>query len=68
MTVEEAKKLRIGQRVQCHADRGVAPYAGRVQSVGVEVYTNIRGIEYIWVHVAWHGGPGSSVWPSNRIN
>lgn len=68
MTVEEAKKLRIGQWVQCPADRGAAPFAGRVRSVGVEVYTNIRGTMYVWVHVSGQGRPGSSVWPSNRIN
>lgn len=67
MNIEKAKRLQVGARVSCPADRGDAPFIGTVESVGSVICHTLDGTEYVWVTVRPYGGL-ASVWPSNRIN
>lgn len=65
MTLEQARKLTIGQRVYCPADRGDSAYGAVVRHVGDEVHINTMAVRYVWVTVTNNGR--SAVWPSNRL-
>lgn len=57
---------RMGQCVQCPADRGDPAYTGIVRKFGTNVYTNIRGVRYVWVTVQ-RPDKHNTMWPSHRI-
>lgn len=69
MNILKAQALKVGNYVNCPADRGEMGYRGRVEHVGVEVTQRLGMDEpYIWVTVRRPGvGAHASVWPSNRI-
>lgn len=67
MNIEQAKKLKVGDRVNCPEDRGAPAFIGKVASVGPNVSTNINGEEYVWVTVKGPHGFSAGVWPSNRL-
>lgn len=69
MRVDQAKKLKYGQRVSCPADRGEDPFVGTVRTEHLDqaiVNKNGFGDEYIWVAVMGPKGR-KAVWPSNRL-
>lgn len=68
MKIEQAKRLQYGSTVHCPADRGEAPYAGVVRYIGLDVFKNIHGVEYVWITVSRKHGASSHVWPSNRLS
>jgi hypothetical protein len=70
MDIDQAKKLKYGQKVRCPADNGDPPYVGTVRTeteiiAGSSVEKNLDGVEYIWIEV--QGLKHKSVWPSNRL-
>lgn len=73
MDVEDAKKLKYSQRVDCPADRGEPAFIGTVRTrtetiKNSTVHKNIRDEEYIWVEVQQPGpGQRKALWPSNRL-
>jgi hypothetical protein len=66
--VDQAKKLKYGQRVSCPPDRGSAGFTGTVRTENLDqaiVNNHPNGGDYIWVEVM--GPTHKSVWPSNRL-
>ena len=67
MDIEEALKLKKGDRVYYPPDRGDPKGYGIVHTTPKKrVYENIHGRQYIWVSV--HTVGKTSVWPSNRLS
>lgn len=65
MTLEEARKIKVGDRVSCPPDRGDAGYRGVVEAVFGEV---IGGMTQYIPFVVRHSLEGhKSVWPSTRL-
>ena len=62
MDIEEAKKLKVGDKVRFPKDRGEPSGIGIVQSPAMGEYENIHGTPYVWI-----GLKGGGVWPSNRL-
>lgn len=67
MTIEQAKELKIGDRVTYPPDRGDKAGTGKVKHIGTNVQTNIHGDQYVWVTVH-KNGKSCGVWPSNRLS
>lgn len=69
MHIEKAKQLKVGQVVNCPADRGDAAFTARVTHVSQNVCKNLSGTEYLWVTVKGIGSlrANGGVWPSNRL-
>jgi len=67
MDIKQAKQLKVGDVVRCPADRGAAPFTGKVSSVGANVSKSIHGEEYVWINVKGPSGHSAGVWPSNRL-
>lgn len=68
MKIEDAQKLKHGDRVVCPADRGEPSYTGAVSGELHRVAlinTTANGDQYVWVSVKGFGK--KSVWPSNRL-
>lgn len=66
-TIREPR-VKVGDIVQCPADRGSGPYRGRVTFVESPPATHLGRVFY-WVHVkdiegAWGH---TSVWPDHRL-
>lgn len=71
MTFEEAKKLKVGDKVCCPAPHGGPALTGIVTYVppdpDKEVNTNLSGAQYIWILVKHPSGHNQN-WPSNRLS
>jgi len=68
MNIDQAKKLKVGDIVNCPEDRGTPAFTGIVASVGSNVSKTINGDEYVWVSVKSRATRFSAgVWPSNRL-
>lgn len=67
MQIGKAKLLTVGSRVVCPADRGDAPFHGKVTWVGTEERTTLDGQKYIQVEVENLANGRKAVWPSNRL-
>lgn len=68
MHITKARKLKVGDRVSCPADRGDPAFTGQVSWVQADAKAAIAhgsSAEYIWVEV--QGQSKKSVWPSNRL-
>lgn len=70
MKIEEARKLKYGQRVSCPADRGSPAFTGTVRTeteliAHAQVYTT-NDVEFIWIEVQYPDRH-KAVWPSNRL-
>ena len=57
---------KVGEQVRCPPDRGNSAYTGKVWRVGENVYTNIHGVDYVWVTVT-KGKYQREIWPSHRL-
>ena len=74
MQIDQARKLRYGQRVYCPADAfsSTPAFIGTVRQEGLDaVPVNVSEVlgkrtEYIWV-VVERSGRHKSTWPSNRL-
>ena len=62
MKIEQARKLKVGDRIWFPADRGENAGYDNVKSISEGENTNIHGILYKWIGIEKGG-----VWPSNRI-
>lgn len=67
MNIEEARKLRVGSRVQCPGDRGSAGFIGVVVYVGSTEAKTTNGTPYLWVTVR-DPRYQRAVWPTNRLS
>lgn len=70
MHIDNAKRLRTGQSVQCPKDGDTPAYTGRVQHVGTPEGGGIaHGTQahYLWVTVTHPTTKRNEVWPSNRL-
>ena len=67
MRIEDARKLRVGSRVECPEDRGSAGFIGVVVHVGSIESKNAEGTPYMWVTVR-NSRPQRAVWPTNRLS
>ena len=61
-------QFKVGDTVQCPADRGDPGYIGRVTHVSTIQNTNIHGTPYYRVTVRTPNRKRSTVWPSHRIS
>jgi hypothetical protein len=61
MNIEQAKSLKIGDKVRCPSDRGDSSYTGTVEQVGTD-----EGKDYIWITVRAPSGR-ASIWPTSRL-
>lgn len=59
--------MKIGDVVQCPADRGDKPYSARVTFISETVNYNSHGAAYRWVTVHKLTGKSGAVWPSHRL-
>lgn len=61
--------MRILQPVTCPADRGDAPYPGRIMYIGKDVQVNYQGVRYVWLTIQRTDRTPRTkhVWPSNRL-
>lgn len=66
MNIEEARKLRVGSRVQCPGDLGAKGFPGTVVHLGGVESVDIMGVSYLWITVERRPG-ARAVWPSNRL-
>lgn len=69
MDIERARKLKVGDSVNCPADRGSPAFTGRVSYIqpdapAAKAFGSNQ--EYIWVNVTYNGR-NAGVWPSNRL-
>lgn len=66
MDIEDARKLKVGDRVAYPADRGDPGGIGEVTHVGTKEGVVSDSKLYVWVNVK--GVHHESVWPSNRLS
>ena len=64
MNIDQARELKIGDRVMCPADRGDPAYEGKVTTPGLSTYER-NNIEFMWISVK--GGGKTGTWPSHRL-
>jgi len=58
----------VGDIVQCPADRGEAPYTGRIEHVDTMRHENMHGVRFYWVLVRRTSEPRTAhSWPSHRL-
>ena len=68
MKIEEARKLKLGDRVWCPADRGNPAFTGTVDYLsGIEASHPSSNGPFLWVGVAASNGTRGGHWPSNRL-
>jgi hypothetical protein len=69
MTNANLDRFKVGDIVQCPADRGDAAFKAQVVHVGDGTAKNIRDVEYRWITVKrLDGRAGGGVWPSHRLS
>lgn len=79
MNIEDAKRLKVGDKVWCPPEFDKAGYGGTTGGVGYSgtveymppdleraTYLNIHDVAYIWVSVR-HPKGTTHIWPSNRL-
>jgi hypothetical protein len=68
MNIEDARKLKVGDRVRCPADRGNPAFIGVVTYYSGIGATHANVSEpFLWVNVSTIYGLNAGVWPSNRL-
>lgn len=67
MKIAQARLLKVGDIVNCPADRGDAAYTGKVEHINATEQTHpcVDG-PFLWVTV--RNRNRNTVWPSNRIS
>lgn len=63
MLIEQAKALKVNDRVSCPEDRGTAAFTGLV----VRVSRVRTGVDHVWVTVKRENGFNAGVWPSSIL-
>lgn len=66
MTLEEARKIKVGSRVTCPPDRGATGYRGTVVAIFSDAAW--KDTKYIPVVVRHPLDGHESVWPSTRLS